>query len=456
MSNITKKSVPEANAPPVPAAEQVTNAHRSARTAHRWTWRSLGILALVGLVSLAAVGPFPWQLLGQGALLLTVAIVVLIALAILLITLGVAAITRRRTRIQPWMGRLLRLSLVLGILLVGLAGAVIGSQWHASTPPILGANGQPLPGSIATMEQVTLNGSQQWITIRGKNAHNPVLLYLGIGGPGAGGFPATAMTLAPLEDHFVVVNWDQPGTGKSYNAVPISTLTVERFVSDAHELTQLLRARFHQDKVYVLGLSWGTILGIKLVQQYPDLFYAYVGTGQMVNTTENDRLGYQLALKIVTERDDTTTAATLRRNGPPPYVGDGMAMKYVAYNDVLFSYMGSPTIVQILLIAPQFAPEYGLLDKVNFDRGLIESFAVLYPQLRDLDFTTQASGLDVPVYFLVGRDVNAMASLVERYYNILQAPHKELIRLNSGHGATAEETVDALVNHALKQTWPER
>jgi hypothetical protein len=70
MSNITKKSVPEANAPLVPAAEQVTNAHRSARTAHRWTWRSLGILALVGLVSLAAVGPFPWQLLGQGALLL--------------------------------------------------------------------------------------------------------------------------------------------------------------------------------------------------------------------------------------------------------------------------------------------------------------------------------------------------------------------------------------------------
>jgi pimeloyl-ACP methyl ester carboxylesterase len=339
---------------------------------------------------------------------------------------------------------------------MGLAGAVIGSQWHASTPPILAANGQPLPGSIATMEQVTLNGSQQWITIRGKNAHNPVLLYLGIGGPGAGGFPATATTLSPLEDHFVVVNWDQPGTGKSYNAVPISTLTVERFVSDAHALTQLLCTRFHQDKIYVLGLSWGTILGIKLVQQYPDLFYAYIGNGQMVNTTENDRLGYELALKIVTERGDTATEDRLRGYGPPPYVGDGMTVKYAAYNDVLFNYMGSLTIEQILLLVPQFAPEYGLLDKVNFDRGLIESFAVLYPQLRDLDFTTQASKLDVPVYFLVGRDVNAMASLVERYYNILQAPHKELIWLNSGHGATAEETVDALVNHALKQTWPGR
>jgi hypothetical protein len=136
MSNITKKLVPEASTPLAPAAEQVTNAPRPVRTTRRWIWKGLGILALVAVVSLAAIGPFPWQLLGQGALLLTVAVVVLIALAILLITLGVAAITRRPTRILPWLQRLLRLSLVLGILLVGLAGAVIGSQWHASTPPI--------------------------------------------------------------------------------------------------------------------------------------------------------------------------------------------------------------------------------------------------------------------------------------------------------------------------------
>jgi pimeloyl-ACP methyl ester carboxylesterase len=113
------------------------------------------------------------------------------------------------------------------------------------------------------MEKVNLGGSEQWITIRGKNVNNPLLLYLGIGGPGAGGFPASALTHAPLEDHFVVVNWDQPGTGKSYHALPIATLTVERFISDARALTQLLRARFHQDKIYVLGLSWGTLLGTK-------------------------------------------------------------------------------------------------------------------------------------------------------------------------------------------------
>jgi pimeloyl-ACP methyl ester carboxylesterase len=344
---------------------------------------------------------------------------------------------------------------VLGAFVVVAALAVAASQLFAATPPILGADGTPLPGSIATLEKVNLGGSQQWITIRGKDVTKPVLLYLGIGGPGAGGFPASALTLKPLEDHFVVVNWDQPGTGKSYGAVPISTLTVNRFVSDAHELTQLLRARFHQDKIYVLGLSWGTILGTKLVQQYPDLFYAYVGTGQMVNTTENDRLGYQLAIELAAERGDTKTVDTLRRNGPPPYAGEGMATKYMAYNNVLFDHMGSLRIEQVLVLVPQFAREYGFVDKVNFARGLIDSYPVLYPQLRDLDFTTQAPKVDVLMYFLVGRrDVNAVASLVERYYTVLDAPHKELIWLDSGHGAGADEILDAMVNRVLVTSGP--
>jgi pimeloyl-ACP methyl ester carboxylesterase len=393
-------------------------------------------------------------------------VAVVLALPVLLLFVGTAV---------PWYlsTALLLVDVVLGFLfvhsrrtfrnafaallmfLVVAAIAVTLSQVYASTPPITDAGGTPLPSSIAVMEQVVLGGSKQWITIRGRDVNKPVLLYLGIGGPGAGGFPASALTLAALEENFVVVNWDQPGTGKSYDAAPIPTLTVERFVSDAHELTQLLRARFDEEKIYVLGLSWGTILGIKLVQQYPDLFYAYVGNGQMVNTTENDRLGYDFALNDATQRGDRALVNRLLRNGPPPYVGDGMAMKYALYNNVLFRYMGSPTLDMVLLLVPQFAPEYGLVDKVNFARGLIEGFPVVYSQLRDLDFTTQAAALDVPVYFLVGQnDINAMAPLVERYYNVLQAPHKELIWLEGGHGATPEQLADTLVNIVLAQTYP--
>jgi pimeloyl-ACP methyl ester carboxylesterase len=345
---------------------------------------------------------------------------------------------------------------IAGSLVISLL-AVAVSQAFAATPPIADAQGRPIPNSIATLEKVNLNGSEQWITIRGKNINNPVLLYLGMGGPGGGGFTTRGL-FEPLEEHFVVVSWDEPGTGKSYNAVPINTLTPERFVADAHALTQMLRARFHQDKIYVYGVSWTSILGVWLVQQYPDLFYAYIGNGQMVNTTENDVMGYQLALDYLTERGDTAMLETLRGNGPPPYSGAGMVGKYVAYIDVLNDYMGEPRYALVIPIVPLFAPEYGLVDKVNHTRGLIDSFAVVYPQLKDLDFTTQADTLDVPVYLFAGRhDVNAMSSLVERYYGVLQAPHKELIWFEAGHGLSGDnlgQFVDVMVNKVLKQTYP--
>ena len=335
--------------------------------------------------------------------------------------------------------------------------AILASQVFAATPAIEDANGQSVPGSIASLEKVNLNGTEQWITIRGHDTTKPVLLYLGMGGPGGGGF-ATRSLFEPLEDEFVVVAWDEPGTGKSYNAMPISDLTPRRFVEDAHALTLMLRERFNQDKIYVYGVSWTSILGIWLVEQYPDLYYAYIGNGQMVNTTENDVMGYKLALKYLTEKGDAAALETLRRNGPPPYNGDDLVNKYLSYIDVLNDYMGAPRYAVVVPIVPFLAPEYGYIDKINHTRGLIESFRVVYPQLSDLDFTTQAARLDVPVYIFLGRnDVNAMTSLVERYYNVLEAPHKELIWLEAGHGLDAENLPffeNVMENKVLAETFP--
>ncbi len=349
-----------------------------------------------------------------------------------------------------------KLGIVAGIIAVSLI-AVTASQFFASTPPIRDTNGQPIPGSIASLEKVNLNGTEQWITIRGQDLRKPILLHLGMGGPGGGGF-ATRSLFEPLEKDFVVVSWDEPGTGKSYNAVPISTLTTQRFVEDAHALTLYLRERFHQDKIYIYGVSWTSILGVWLVQQYPDLYYAYIGNGQMVNTTENDVMGYEFAIDYLTKKGDSKTVETLRRNGPPPYTDKDMLSKYVAYLDILNDYMDSPRYTVIVPVIPFIAPEYGYVDKINHTRGLIESFQMVYPQLKDLDFTTQAPKLDVPVYIFAGReDVNAMSSIVERYYNILEAPHKELIWLNGGHGLGAEnldQFVDVMVNKVLPETYP--
>jgi pimeloyl-ACP methyl ester carboxylesterase len=351
-----------------------------------------------------------------------------------------------------------RVVLLAGLFLVSML-SIAASQFFAATPPITGIDGKPVPGSIATLEKVVLNGSEQWITIRGQDMQKPFLLNLGMGGPGGGGF-ATRTLFEPLEKDFVVVSWDEPGTGKSYNAVPISTLTPQRFVEDAHALTMYLRERFHQDKIYVYGVSWTSILGVWLVQQYPDLFYAYIGNGQMVSTTENDTLGYQFALKYLADKGDKRMIEILRRNGPPPYTGTGLLDKYVAFLDVLNDYMGSPRYTLVVPIVPFMAPEYGLVDKINHTRGLIESFTVVYPQLKDLDFMLQAPKLAVPVYIFVGRDdVNAMASLVESYFNRLDAPHKALIWLEGGHGLgddTLGQFVDVMTHKVLAETYPAR
>jgi pimeloyl-ACP methyl ester carboxylesterase len=343
-----------------------------------------------------------------------------------------------------------------GMLLVTLI-AVVASQVFATTPPITDANGKVIPGSIAALEKVTINGAEQWITIRGHDVSKPILLNLGMGGPGGGGF-STRSLFEPLEKDFLVVSWDEPGTGKAYNSVDISTLTVDRFVEDAYTLTMYLRERFHQDKIYIYGVSWSSIIGIKLIQQHPELFYAYIGNGQMVNTTENDILGYEFALDYLANKGDTKTLEALRRNGPPPYTGKNVTGRYVAFLDELNVYMGMPRLTMIVPIVPFFASEYGYVDKINHTRGIIDSFDAIYPQLADLDFMVQAPKLEVPVYFFAGRyDVNAMYTIVEEYYNMLEAPRKELIWLEGGHGLGGDNShqfVDVMIHQVLVETYP--
>ncbi len=331
---------------------------------------------------------------------------------------------------------------VSGVLLVA-AMAVVASQAFATTPAITDAQGQPLPGSIATLEQVTLNGSRQWVSIRGQDTSKPVLLFLA-GGPGGSQLATARFALGGLEEHFVVVNWDQPGAGKSFDAVDRSTLTPERYIEDAHALILQMRARFGQDKVYVLGESWGSALGIMLVQRYPELFHALIGTGQMVAFLETDQMCYDFALRWAQERGDTAQVDALTRQGPPPYYGDGVALKQAAYLLDTYSFMNqNPAIIDN--------------GTVSWFRGVLDTLGVVYPQLWEVDFRTQATKLDVPVYFLIGRhDVNAPAVLTQEYLELLDAPHKEIVWFeHSGHTpwvSEAERFVQVVVDTVLAQT----
>jgi pimeloyl-ACP methyl ester carboxylesterase len=263
--------------------------------------------------------------------------------------------------------------------------------------------------------------------------------------------------LGDLEKHFVVVNWDQPGAGKSYGAVDFGDLSPERYIADGHALTLYLRQRFNQEKIYILGESWGSILGVWLVQRNPELYHAFAGSAQMVAFLETDTYNYEFALKTAFLSGDFKKVATLKRQGPPPYYGDGVARKVVEYIWVLSQHMNSnPAITGpgYDTIGDIAAPEYGLYDKVNYVRGLMATMDVVWSQLWSVDLREQAPRLEVPVYFLEGRhDVNAPPEFAEDYLHKLEAPRKELIWFeHSGHSPWVDEAgkvVDVMVNKVL-------
>ena len=128
--------------------------------------------------------------------------------------------------------------------------------------------------STSIPQFITLGGIPQAVLIRGLDTTNPVLLMLH-GGPGFTEMALFATYNQDLEKDFIVVNWDQRGAGLSYDpSIPDSTMNIQQFVNDAHELVSWLKKRYNREKIYLLGHSWGSILGIHLTQQYPQDFYA--------------------------------------------------------------------------------------------------------------------------------------------------------------------------------------
>ncbi|MCC6147252.1 MAG: alpha/beta hydrolase [Anaerolineaceae bacterium] len=329
-----------------------------------------------------------------------------------------------------------------------LIAFVLYSQWKAHTPAITGADGQPLPGSIASLEKIKLGGVDQWLIIRGYDVNKPVLLFLS-GGPGASEAGRVLRFNSELEKHFVVVIWEQRGCGKSYPSHnPKFNLTIDQYVSDVIELSEMLRSRFDEQKIYLVGHSWGTIIGVRSAQARPDLFHAYIGAAQMVNVRETDKLIYEMVMEHSRKTGDTGFVKTLETQGPPPYFGKNPIRPYATLFGREYQLFEVPNIkderyrregdaIQLMLKQP----EYGWLDRIYYLLGLMNTFNVVYPQLQEMDFRVDAAQPNLPVYIVLGRhDMNNPFQIPEEYFNLLEAPTKELIFFeNSGHGMIWEE-----------------
>lgn len=352
------------------------------------------------------------------------------------------------------------LAVFSGLLLVAVAALVARP---AGTDAIVDADGQALPDSIAELTTVTTGGPdggehELAMMIRGRSVDSPVLLFLA-GGPGGSELGAMRNHAQVLEEDFVVVTLDQRGTGKSHHELePTSTLTLDNAISDVIEVTNHLRERFDQDKIYLVGQSWGSLLGVLAAQEEPQLFHAFVGTGQMVSPLETDRIFYRDTLAWARANDDRGLVETLERIGEPPYDNILDYEPALSYEHEVYPYDHSPNSEGEGGFSENiFAGEYTLLEQVHNLGSFLDVFTILYPQIQDIDFRVDAAELDVPVYLIQGaNEADGRAVLADEWFALLDAPAKGRIVLDtSGHRPIFEQPTEfhsAMTDVVLAET----
>lgn len=305
------------------------------------------------------------------------------------------------------------------------------------TPKIQGEN------SIAVIEKVKLGGLEQSILIRGKDIANPILLFLH-GGPGYPQISFARKYQRTLEDSFVVANWDQRGSGMSYlSSIPKESMNRAQFIEDTKKLMDYLCERYQKEKIYLVGHSWGTELGLYVIDKYPEKVAAFISVGQVVNGIESEVISYDYVLEMANKNNDQKTLDDLIRIGRPPYKDN--VIDTATQRRLLSKYEGVERKVNTLkniILGSIFSPEYTGIDGIKFALGNKFSADTMWGHNVDLDFIRDMPEVKVPIYFCAGRyDYNTPSKLTEKYYNQIIAPDKEFIWFEeSAHFPLFEET----------------
>ena len=317
---------------------------------------------------------------------------------------------------------------------------------------------------INSIESVRIGGIDQWIEVRGQDVNNPILLFIH-GGPGVAFMPLAGSFQGPWEKYFTVVQWDQRGAGKTYTSNDVElmrrTMNVPRMEQDTLEVVNYLRSRFKREKIFVVGHSWGSLLGLWLAHEHPELIYAYVGTGQAVNMERNEEVAYQDTLQQARTLHNEQAIKELLSIAPyPPANGDfEKTQTERKWADKLLGLPPSPTgflNIRRLLTDVVSAPEYSLADDYSFIHGQTSLFSVkiLLPEAMKVDLTKLGLDFRTPIFFFEGKeDQYCRPSLIWDYTQTIKAPQKEFIWFeNSGHFPFFEDHqkfADELVQRVL-------
>lgn len=285
-----------------------------------------------------------------------------------------------------------------------------------------------------------IGGIEQWLTIRGRHRDNPVLLLVH-GGPGVAPSPYPRDVLFNWTRDFTLVQWDERGAGKTYGrSGPLTPdVTIDRMAQDGIEVAEFLRQHLLEKKIIVLGLSFGTILGVHMAKARPDLFYAYVGTGQMVSERESEPLDYCRVLDKARARDDQHAIAELEKIGPPPYQTQadlGVQRKWArAYEP---GGLSNFNLLKVILFESDATPR----EIRDYVRGIVDSQNHFFGEdmtgpLNSADLHSLGDAFSVPFFVFNGADDDiAPSSLASDYVAHITAPRKQFVAIaNAGHSA---------------------
>ncbi|MEP6632849.1 MAG: alpha/beta fold hydrolase [Luteimonas sp.] len=309
------------------------------------------------------------------------------------------------------------------------------------------------PNGVQESFEAPIGGLKQWVSVRGKDRDHPLLLFVH-GGPASPSMPLAWTFQRPWEDYFTVVNWDQRGAGKTYVANSPDavgpTLHIDRYVDDTIELIEFLRKRYGKRKVVLVGHSWGTIVALKAALRRPDLIHAYVGMGQVISVADNERLGYQFALKKAHEEGNREAIRELEALAPYPGTQPLTRERIIAERKWAQHYSGLSayrTDSSFYFDAPKLSPEYDAADRAAIDLGNQLTLSRILAEWNQVDFKS-VHNVPFPVFMFMGRhDESTPSEQADRWLAGVNAPVKRAVWFEySSHLAPIEEPGRTLVS----------
>lgn len=335
--------------------------------------------------------------------------------------------------------------LIIGIIMIILAIIVVAflvwlqlvKRERMKAAQILSPNGTNYG------EYVEVGGIKQYLYHRSEDVEQPVLLLLH-GGPGSPMLPLAQDFQIPWEKHVTVVQWDQRNCGKTYlkndpsSVTP--TTTLDQAIQDTYEVVQYLRAKYNQDKIIIMGASWGSALGTLFSLQYPQLVYGYIGVGQLVNLIDNERQVYEKVMECAKLSGNKEDVEQLLAIGPYPLrkYDTQMSTKMTKLRKLKEKYQLGEAISKELVWSVMTSPFYTISDTRYFliPNVLDKRHSAIMDELfRSYDLFAKGKKLEVPVFYIQGEDDwETPYTLAHDYFAMVEAPVKRFYSIpNAGH-----------------------